>query len=92
MMPFEFTRAKKGPLELLFVGAHADDIKTEVAAQNRAGDRRTYYVDTTGWLEPADYTDRVHPNAGAAAKVVETLRKFILLTINMSGTGADPKQ
>ena len=27
MMPFEFTRAKKGPLELLFVGAHADDIE-----------------------------------------------------------------
>ena len=33
--------------------------------------------DTTGWLEPTDFTDRVHLNVGAGPKVAERLQKQI---------------
>jgi lysophospholipase L1-like esterase len=60
-----------------FAGIHADDVKAEVAARNAAGDAQVSVVDTTGWLERTDFTDRVHPNVGAGPKVGERLSKAI---------------
>jgi lysophospholipase L1-like esterase len=60
-----------------FAGTHVDDIQAEVAAQNSAGDAKVTFVDTTGWLDRADFTDGVHPNAGAGPKVAGKLAKII---------------
>jgi len=60
-----------------FGGYHADDILAEVTARQAAGDRRIFYVDTTGWLGPADYTDGVHPNAAGGAKAAERLAEAL---------------
>ncbi len=60
-----------------FCGFHADDIKAEVVARAQAGDTGVVYVDTTGWLEPADFTDGAHPNVGAGPKVAEKLAAAI---------------
>jgi lysophospholipase L1-like esterase len=60
-----------------FNGAHVLDIKSEVEALNRAGDWRVAFINTTDWLEPTDFTDRVHPNVGAGPKVAERLTKII---------------
>ncbi|MEO8178821.1 MAG: GDSL-type esterase/lipase family protein [Deltaproteobacteria bacterium] len=56
-----------------FNGAHAAEIQTEVAARNAAGDARVYYIDTTGWLVAADYTDGLHPNAQGSQKAANAL-------------------
>jgi lysophospholipase L1-like esterase len=60
-----------------FNGAHAEDIAAEVAKRNEAGDAKVFYVDTTGWLGPDDFTDGVHPDADAGPKVAERLAKVI---------------
>jgi lysophospholipase L1-like esterase len=60
-----------------FAGTHADDIKAEVAARNDAGDKNVTFVDTTGWLDRTDFTDGIHPNAGAGPKVAEKLTEII---------------
>jgi lysophospholipase L1-like esterase len=60
-----------------FNGAHADDIRAEVAARNTAGDARIAYIDTTGWLNKSDFTDGVHPNAGAGPKLADHLAPLI---------------
>jgi lysophospholipase L1-like esterase len=56
-----------------FNGSHAGPIEDEVAARNAAGDMRVYYVDTTGWLGAADYTDGLHPNAQGSSKAAQLL-------------------
>lgn len=59
-----------------FGGFHADDIRQAVTD---LGDSRIFYVDTTGWLDPADYIDGIHPNAAghvkAALRLVEVIRR-----------------
>ena len=61
-----------------FNGAHADDIKAEISARVAAGDANVAFVDTTGWVDAAtDYTDKVHPNAGAGPKIAEKLAAVI---------------
>lgn len=60
-----------------FAGTHADDIRAEVKARRDNGDKRIDFVDTTGWLKRDDFTDGVHPNAGAGSKVAERLSKVI---------------
>jgi lysophospholipase L1-like esterase len=56
-----------------FGGSQAAPIKAEVDARNTAGDTRVYYVDTTGWLDAADFTDGVHPNDQGSAKAALAL-------------------
>lgn len=56
-----------------FGGFHGAEIKAEVAARNAAGDTRIYYVDSTGWLSAADYTDGIHPNVQGSAKAALAL-------------------
>jgi lysophospholipase L1-like esterase len=56
-----------------FNGAHAAEIQAEVTARNAAGDERVYYIDTTGWLVAADFTDGLHPNAQGSQKAAAAL-------------------
>jgi lysophospholipase L1-like esterase len=57
-----------------FNGAHADDIKNEVMVRTTAGDTKAFYVDTTGWIDPAtDTTDGLHPNEQGHKKVTARL-------------------
>ena len=57
-----------------FGGYHADDIQQAV---RDLGNRKVIYVDTTGWLDKADYTDGVHPNAAGQIKAAERLIEVI---------------
>jgi lysophospholipase L1-like esterase len=61
-----------------FNGAHAAEIQAEVAARNAAGDARVYYIDTTGWLVAADFTDGLHPNAQGSQKAAAALVPAIM--------------
>ena len=56
-----------------FGGAHANEIGAAVSARNSAGDGRVYYVDTTGWLATADFTDGTHPNEQGSGKAATQL-------------------
>jgi lysophospholipase L1-like esterase len=60
-----------------FGGAHAAEIRAEVDARTAAGDTRIFFLDTTGWLSAADYTDGVHPNAAGSAKAAQALAAAI---------------
>jgi lysophospholipase L1-like esterase len=57
-----------------FGGFHADDIQQAV---RDLGNPKSVYVDTTGWLDKADYTDGVHPNAAGQIKAAERLVEVI---------------
>jgi len=61
-----------------FNGAHAAEIQAEVTARNAAGDARVYYIDTTGWLIAADFTDGLHPNAQGSQKGTAALVTAIM--------------
>jgi len=61
-----------------FNGAHAAEIQAEVTARNAAGDARVYYIDTTGWLVAADFTDGLHPNAQGSQKATAALVPAIM--------------
>jgi lysophospholipase L1-like esterase len=61
-----------------FNGAHAAEIQAEVTARNAAGDERVYYIDTTGWLVAADFTDGLHPNAQGSQKATAALVTAIM--------------
>jgi lysophospholipase L1-like esterase len=56
-----------------FGGYREADIAAEVAARVAAGDTNMFYVDTTGWLTAADYTEGLHPNLQGTAKIVPLL-------------------
>jgi hypothetical protein len=58
-------------------GAHAAEISAEVTARNAAGDARVFYVDTTGWLVAADFTDGTHPNVQGSTKAATALSAAI---------------
>jgi hypothetical protein len=52
-----------------FGGAHADDISAQVAARKTGGDSKVFYIDTSGWTAPEDFTDSVHPNVPGGIKI-----------------------
>jgi hypothetical protein len=56
-----------------FGGYREADIAAEVAARIAGGDTNMFYVDTTGWLTAADYTEGLHPNLQGTAKIVALL-------------------
>jgi lysophospholipase L1-like esterase len=60
-----------------FNGAHAAEISAEVDARRAAGDTRVYYVNTSGWLVNADFTDGVHPNEAGSQKAATALTTAI---------------
>ncbi len=56
-----------------FNGSQAAPIEAAVDARVASGDQRVYYVDSTGWLGPSDYTDGVHPNQQGSDKAARAL-------------------
>ncbi len=60
-----------------FNGAHAGEIEGEVNTRRNAGDERFFFIDTSGWLSNADYTDGVHPNEQGSQKAAEALASAI---------------
>lgn len=60
-----------------FNGAHAAEIKAEVDGRRAAGTTRVHYVDTTGWLVSADFTDGIHPNEQDSQKAASALAAAI---------------
>jgi lysophospholipase L1-like esterase len=70
---------KRNPKAIIFClrpfgGFHADDVQQAV---RDLGNPKTIYVDTSGWLDKADYTDSVHPSATGQAKAAERLIEAI---------------
>jgi lysophospholipase L1-like esterase len=55
-----------------FGGYREADIAAEVALRVAAGDAM-FYVDTTGWLTAADYTEGLHPNVVGHMKATAAL-------------------
>jgi lysophospholipase L1-like esterase len=60
-----------------FNGSQAAPIQAEVAARTAAGDTRVFYVDTTGWLVTADFTDGLHPNVQGSNKAGQMLAQAL---------------
>jgi lysophospholipase L1-like esterase len=60
-----------------FNGAQAAEIESTVMSAKNAGDQRVYYVDTTGWLGNADFTDGLHPNVQGSGKAATALAAAI---------------
>jgi len=56
-----------------FNGSQEALIKAAVDARVAGGDARVYYVDSTGWLGSADYTDGLHPNEQGSGKAARAL-------------------
>jgi lysophospholipase L1-like esterase len=57
-----------------FGGYREADIAAVTAAKIAAGDKKMFYVDTTGWLDPtADYTEGLHPNVMGHQKATAAL-------------------
>jgi lysophospholipase L1-like esterase len=61
-----------------FNGSQAAQVQAAVQARNAAGDTKTYYVDTSGWLVSADYTDGLHPNAQGSGKAAKALSAALM--------------
>jgi len=51
--------------------------RAAVQSRNAAGDARVYFVDTTGWLVSADFTDGTHPTDAGHRKVADHLVPII---------------
>ncbi|GAB2607488.1 pectinesterase family protein [Kribbella endophytica] len=75
-----------------FNGTHASGIATAVKA---AKDRRIAYVDTTGWLSPADYNGSTHPSVQghqiAATRLVKVLEKLTGWRASRPGDTTSPR-
>lgn len=67
-----------------FGGRLAAEISAAVAA---AGDQRVSYVDTTGWFDPADSCDQVHPYGYPS---IDTLGPKTASAISATLTGSKP--
>ena len=51
-----------------FGGPYEAAVRRAVETLNTAGDDRVHYIDTTGWLEKADFVDGVHPTQAGHTK------------------------
>jgi lysophospholipase L1-like esterase len=64
-----------------FGGYREVEVKAETQVKIAAGDARMFYVDTTGWLTAADYTEGLHPNIighqKATTQLVAELKKHL---------------
>ncbi len=63
-----------------FNGTQSQGVENAVHAMRGQGDSAIHYVDTTGWLNPSDTTDTIHPSveghAKAAERLIEVLRDY----------------
>lgn len=60
-----------------FSGVYAASIRQAVAAVRASGNTRVQFVDTTGWLAPADFRDGIHPNTLGNQKVAAHLAPLL---------------
>jgi lysophospholipase L1-like esterase len=60
-----------------FSGAFASAEQSTVATLTSEGDKKLLYVDTTGWLQPGDFRDGIHPNADGHLKVLSRLAPIL---------------
>lgn len=58
-------------------GAMAAQTQAAVTARLTVGDTKVHFVDTTGWLTAADYTDGTHPSDGGQAKIAARLEPVL---------------
>ena len=56
-----------------FGGAGEQAIRQAVKAADNAGDKKVFFIDTTGWLAPEDYYDGRHPSISGHGKVAQRL-------------------
>jgi lysophospholipase L1-like esterase len=78
-------RAKLPRAELVamrpFGGFQVGGVRQAVDELAKAGDKQVHYVDTTGWLEKADFSDGIHPtiegHAKAAKRLAEALKPYL---------------
>lgn len=68
-----------------FGGYHATEVEAVVKALN---DAKTTYVDTTGWLEPTDFEDGVHPLVVGHVRAARRLTEIIANTTGLVVTRA----
>ena len=60
-----------------FGGPYEQPIRQAVAEIVAGGDTRVQFVDTTGWLDKADYLDGIHPNPAGQIKVAQRLAPIL---------------
>jgi lysophospholipase L1-like esterase len=64
-----------------FAGRFGAQTQAAVQSRNAASDANVYYVDTTGWLTSADFTDGTHPTDAGHAKIADRLAPIIAAKI-----------
>ena len=60
-----------------FGGPYEAAIRRAVEALNRTGDVRVHFMNTTGWLNPADFVDGTHPTEAGHRKVAQRLAPLL---------------
>ena len=60
-----------------FGGPFEAAIRKAVETLTAAGDSRVHYLDTTGWLDKADFVDGIHPTQAGHAKVAQRLAPLL---------------
>jgi lysophospholipase L1-like esterase len=65
-----------------FAGVFASEIAAQVQARHDAGDAAVYYVDTSGWTSPGDFTDGLHPNVSGSLKIRDQLVNALVPLLN----------
>ena len=55
----------------------AAETQAAVTTRTGAGDAKVHYVDTTGWLVSADYTDGTHPSDASHVKITSMLMPIL---------------
>ncbi|MGC8835173.1 MAG: GDSL-type esterase/lipase family protein, partial [Armatimonadota bacterium] len=77
------------PAALIFCMRPFNGTKAEAVSEavSRAAllDPALFYVDTTGWLEPSDYTDASHPNVAGHEKASRYLNAHIRAVLAQRG-------
>jgi lysophospholipase L1-like esterase len=73
-----------------FGGFEAAGIARAVATLQAAGDQAVHAVDTSGWLEEADFSDGIHPtvsgHAKAALRLTDALRPLLAAALATQGS------
>ena len=60
-----------------FLGVKAAPTRAAVNARNAAGDAKVHYINTSGWLSAADYTDGLHPSVGGHTRAAHLLQPIL---------------
>ena len=73
----KFPKAQIVALRMFGGGHFGEDTRKAVATINAGGDARVHFLDTAGWLDPADFADGVHPNASGNLKAAMRLAPLL---------------